>query len=223
MTGLDKITSKILADANADAQRTLDEAAAQCRSIEAELGERETAICTALNDEAEREANDIISRAKSSAALEKRNITMAVRSRLVDAAFERARARLLNPESRKEYVALLIQLTCSAFCEQIECERVNRELYGEDDMPEIDSYELILNASDRAKLGRDVINGVRNLLAGRVNHELVERLTLSDEEADIDGGVILRYGDVEINCSVGMILSGLRDELEAAVCAALFG
>lgn len=221
MTGLDKITSKILADANEDARRTLEAAEAQCRQIAAEHSERETAICSALNDEAEREANDVISRAKSSAALEKRNITMAARSRLVDAAFARARERLLG-QTRGDYTAFLARLTCSAFAEQVETERVNRELYGDDDMPEIECYELILNASDRAKLGRDVLGAVRNQLAGRVPRELVERLTLADEEANIEGGIILRYGNVEINCSVEMLLAGLRDELEAAVCGALF-
>ncbi len=222
MTGLDKITSKILSDANEDAARTLEAARAQCARLTAELEASSAQLCAALNDEAEREANDIISRAKSAAALEKRSITMAARSRLVDAAFARARERLLG-QSRGDYTALLTRLTCYAFCEQLETERVNRELYGDEDLPEIEVYELLLCAEDRAKLGRNVINDVRNMLAGRVDRETVERLRLADEDANIDGGIILRYGDVEINCSIDMLLSDMRDELEGAVCGVLFG
>ena len=221
MTGLDKITSGILSDARQDADRTIEAAEAQCRQINAEFEQRRTQLCAALGDEAEREANDIISRAKSSAAMEKRNIMMTARSRLVDAAFERAKNRLLGLPA-KEYTDLLTRLACSAFREQIQTERVNRELYGDDDMPVIEHYELILNSHDKVTCGRDVINNARNLLAGRVDRETVDKLKLSDSTADIDGGIILRYGDVEINCSVSMIMEGLRDELESAVCEVLF-
>lgn len=220
MTGLDKITSKILADAQDDARRTLETAEAQCARLREELDARREASCAALNSEAEREAQSIISRAKSAAALEKRAITTAARSRLVDAAYARARERLLG-QSRGDYTAFLVQLTCYAFCEQLETERVNRELYGEAET-EADCYELRLCAEDRAKLGRNVINDVRNRLAGRVDRETVERLHLSEDDAPIDGGIILRYGDVELNCSIDMLLGSLRDETEAAVCAALF-
>ncbi len=58
--------------------------------------------------------------------------------------------------------------------------------------------------------------------AQRVIHESSADIILSDTDALIEGGFILRRGDVEINCSLELIISGLRDTLESEVYKALF-
>lgn len=219
MIGLEKITSKIIADAQADAEKTLEVAASQCAELEAEYKQRAEAQRAVLHEEAEREAGNIISRAKATAAMDKRNIMMTAHSRLVDDAFAQAKADIFAMSDR-EYVNLLTLLLASAFRDQTDTEQVNRELYGEDDAPE--TYEMILNDHDRARYGKDVLGGVKNMLAGKVSRAVLDRLTLSERTAPIEGGVILRYGDVEINCSVEMLLGAMRDELEADVCRILF-
>lgn len=47
-------------------------------------------------------------------------------------------------------------------------------------------------------------------------------ITLSANDADIEGGFILRRGDIETNCSVGLIVAGLRYTLESEVYKTLF-
>ena len=42
------------------------------------------------------------------------------------------------------------------------------------------------------------------------------------DAAAIDGGLILRYGDIESNCSLELLFAGLRRELEGEVSHALF-
>ena len=51
---------------------------------------------------------------------------------------------------------------------------------------------------------------------------IMEKLRLSNEIANIDGGLILRYGSVETNCSISALLAGMRRELEPKISAILF-
>ena len=52
--------------------------------------------------------------------------------------------------------------------------------------------------------------------------DLPSRVKLADDVANIDGGLILRAGSVEINSSVDTIFSYLRPRLEAEVIKILF-
>jgi V/A-type H+/Na+-transporting ATPase subunit E len=47
-------------------------------------------------------------------------------------------------------------------------------------------------------------------------------ITLSDNDIDIGGGFILSCGDIETNCSVELIIAGLRGMLESEVYKTLF-
>ena len=48
-------------------------------------------------------------------------------------------------------------------------------------------------------------------------------VTVSDTPADINGGFILRYGDIIINCELSAVMREKRDEITDAVNTALFG
>ena len=50
----------------------------------------------------------------------------------------------------------------------------------------------------------------------------IERLVLSKNTLNMDGGAVLRYGDVESNCSFEMLFGQLHRELETEVAGALF-
>lgn len=49
------------------------------------------------------------------------------------------------------------------------------------------------------------------------------QLTLSAETRPIRGGVVLKNGLIETNCSLGTLVDGLRPELSGKVAARLFG
>lgn len=76
--------------------------------------------------------------------------------------------------------------------------------------------ELLLNSRDLKRLPPDFINSVnRDLNSGK--------LTVCPENADIDGGFILKYGDIEINCSFSAIASSKSDRLKDSAAKVLFG
>ena len=52
--------------------------------------------------------------------------------------------------------------------------------------------------------------------------DIPERVKLSADTVNIDGGLVLRRGNVEINNSIEAIFSHLRPKLEAEVAKILF-
>ena len=72
--------------------------------------------------------------------------------------------------------------------------------------------EMLLSTRD---LSRDKGDFVKKLEALSV--------TLSDTPADINGGFILKYGDIIINCELSAVMREKRDEITDKLNTALFG
>ena len=221
MNGLEKITDKILAEAGAESQKILAEAEEECARIKATYAEKAQAIRLRVADEAEREGIDLVSRSKNGAATQKRNALLRVRGELVDETFDMT-LTALRSQSGEKYTEMLTGLLCAAFLEQMEAEITGRTLYGEEDAIAPERYEVLFNSSDRDRYGAAVLAGARLKLAAKVDAEKLEMLTLSDQTVNIDGGLILRCGEVESNCSLSLLFADLRRELEAEVSRALF-
>lgn len=72
--------------------------------------------------------------------------------------------------------------------------------------------EMLLSARDLSRDKGDFVKALEEL-----------SVTLSDTPADINGGFILRYGDIIINCELSAVVREKRDEITDAVNTALFG
>ena len=221
MIGTKRITDKIINDAEADAEAKLDSAKAECEKIRADYESRAGELRERMLTEAEVEAEQRIRRAKSAAAIEKQNAILSAKSEAVCAAFDTALAEIsaMKPE---KYRDLLVKLIESAIINQINAEAFERENYGDEELAVGEYYEIMLNKSDRAAHGSAVIEGVRRASIGRLDMSVLEKLKLSEKTVNIDGGVVIKYGDMEINCSLSMIFSRLREELEGEVYKILF-
>ena len=80
--------------------------------------------------------------------------------------------------------------------------------------------ELLLNAKDLKRFGQDLCDEINAKLkeAGRP-----AKLTLGKKPADIDGGLKLKDGSIETNCSVSTLIAASKDALVPQVAAMLFG
>ena len=220
MTGLSKITDKILAEARAYADEKLASADERCAEIEAEYAEKENKLRQQISEDARREAADIVQKAKSGEAMMRRNTVLEAKGALVDEAFDIAKKQLLElPDER--YLELLVMLLTATVKEQAEAEAASLELYGEDDAPKAERYEVILNARDKARCGEKLIEQTVERI-GTTHADIVSRMVLAENTANIDGGLIMRFGDMEINCSVKTLFEQIRPELEAQVSRKLF-
>lgn len=221
VNGLEKMKEKILEEARADAAKTVADAQTQADAVKASYDAKIEAMRAETNDRATREVKSILNRAESSAEALKRNTVLSMRGSMIDEAFREALAEI-RQMPREEYLALLTSLLATALAEQIEAERVSLELYGEPEEPLPTTYEILLNAEDRAAYGSELIDSVRRSVVNKIPLEAVKKLVLSDKTAPIDGGLVLKYGDIEINCSIAMIFSQIRPGLEAEIEQVLF-
>ena len=220
MTGLEKITSRIIADANARARDIMDEATEQSFDIRAQNLADAQATQDRLIAEAEKEGEALVIRAKSSAAMTRRNTELAAKSEMIERAFAKAKQELYDMD-RERYGALLLSLLCKTLNAQRESERDSMRLYGEDIAPAC--YELLLCARDHADIAQPLMNGARLAAAsGKIPADMAAKLHLCSEPVNIDGGLVLRCGDIETNCAFSMMLAAIRPELEPRVQQILY-
>ncbi len=220
MTGLKKIIARILDDANAQAQEILDEATEKSIEVRAKNLADAQAAQDKLIAEAEKEGEALVVRAKSSAAMARRNIELSAKSEMIDRAFDRAMQEIYEMD-RAEYADLLLSLLCKILNAQRNSERESMRLYNECIAP--DYYELMLNARDSGDVASRIISGVRTAAAtGRIPADMPAKVRLWSTPIEIDGGFVLRCGDVETNCSLSMILAALRPRLEPRIQQILY-
>ena len=221
MTGLSKITDKILDEARAEASARLAEADAECERINEEYAQKAKKIEEDANNNAKNEAAEMIFRAKAAEKNLKRNIISNMQGEMIDRTFSVARDELCGLADA-ERLELLTKLLCAALTSEWEAEQSRADIYGqeEDEQPRI--YEILLNAKDRKSLGDGLVNNFRRKIVGRDYGDIPSRVVLSSETVDIEGGLIIRVGAIEINCSVETIIEHLRPQLEAQVSKILF-
>ena len=217
MKGLDKIIARIESDAEKECEEMLAAASGEAERIKAEydgkIAEAEYAERT------EREAEAVITRAKSSAAMTRRNIISGQKSRGVDMAYEEAHRQLLDMP-RDEYASLLIVLAVSAIRSHATKAEERKTQYGED-IGAV-KYELVFNPRDREEFGEAIVLTIKNNYKRAVGADAAKRVVLADGCADIDGGVIVRAGAVEENCSLSLLLESLRETLDPVVYKTLY-
>ena len=219
MTGLDKIIERILADAKENARMILEAAQKDCRAAAEEHAARAEARRDEIIAKAEAECEAIVAGAKSAAATTARGIMLTKRAELIDRAFDEAKKELRSTAFGK-YPELLAALLTSALLEEARTADATAQ-YG-DEATEFDTYEVIFNAEDRAAYGEAVVEGVRRDVQRHIGAERAAKLTLCAQTANIDGGVILRYGNIEANCSLSMLMAQMRKDLEGKVARTLF-
>lgn len=219
MTGLDKITAKIISDAEARAARIISAADDECAKIRAVHTEATDNDIRRLDEIAERDCEAIIERARSSAESVKRDVLVKTKSEIIEEAYTAAFREIRNlPDA--EYLDMLVGMLKSAIVRQLELERQNLELYGEEPLAEC--YEVLLNPRDRERFGKSLISTLNRKVVGKLKLSDIEKIKLSPDTANISGGLILRAGEIETNCSFEMLFEQVRRETEQKVSAVLF-
>lgn len=199
MNGIEKITDRIEEDVQREIDALLSEARNQAATIRADYEAKAKAETESILKKGEQAAAQREERLGSVAQLEARKLTLALKQEMVEAAFDRALAKLTGLPDEK-YIALLAQLAVSS-------SRTGREA-------------VILSQKDRARFGKQVVTAANDLLskAGKPG-----TLTLAEETRSMAGGLILRAGKVETNCSFEVLIHLQREAIAAEVAGVLFG
>ena len=195
MNGLEKITQRIAAEANAECMSVAAEGNKRCAAIQAEFEEKAKAAYEAAVAKGRQEIEAQVQRQERTVRLDVKKELLGLKQDLVGTAFLMAREKLLDMP-REEYVKFLAALAAEA----------------------ASGGEEVLLAEKDAARGAEVVEKANAALASAGK----KALSLSAETRSIAGGLILRAGDVEINCSIDTLLSLKREELAAQVAGILF-
>ena len=192
MKGTEKIIAHIEADAQAQADTVLGEARQRCEAIKARFDDKAARLYSDRIREGVKACQDQEDSALRISRMEARKSVLSVKQEMVEKSFDLAVQQIVALPDEK-YTAFLANLVKKAG-------------------PAGDE-EIILNAADRTRVGEALIMAVNADGA---------KMKLSDETRDIKGGLILRRGSIETNCSVELLVELCRGELSAKLADVLF-
>ena len=198
MNGIEKITAHIAADSQAEVLAIRAASDEKCAEIRADSERRAQAEYWKVVSEGAKETEQRSLRVARTAKLEAKKSILSMKQQAVSSAFERAKEKIVSlPE--QDYVGFLAHQAAQAV------------MTGEE--------ELVMGEDDRARCGAKVVKAA--------NEQLVKlgrpaNLTLSAITRPMSGGLILKQGDIEVNCTVDTLLELSRGELAAQVAEVLF-
>jgi V/A-type H+-transporting ATPase subunit E len=198
MIGMERIKAKILEDSNAKASQIEEKAKLEAGVIIDEATKEAEKKRNEIISKAEAESMEIYRRLLAVADLDGRKELLRAKRDVVENAFASAMAKLAElPDS--EYQKLIEKMV------------VRSAANG--------CGEVILCANDAGRIDGDFIQNINRSLseagiAGSVN--------LSDERINAAGGVVVRYGDMEVNNTFEILFEMLRPQLENDVVKILF-
>lgn len=231
MDGIEKITAKIAADAQAEADALTAQARREAEEITAGYQAKAADLKQELEAKGKKAAAEREERMASVAQLERRKEELAAKQALLDRAFDRAEEKLCSLKDA-EYIRLLAGLIAEA-------STTGRE-------------EVVFSPADRARVGEAAVKKANELLARKAGTQppesrkgsgkldaIVEKvgkavtaaasakgaapLTLAEDTRPMKGGFILREGKVEVNCAFETLVRLQRTEMAGQVAKVLFG
>ncbi len=193
MTGTEKIIAHIEQDAREQAEAILTAAKEKCAEIQKQYEEKASKLYTDRIRDGVKACQDREDGALRIARMEARKSILGVKQDMVTKSFEQAQKTIIGLPQEK-YTAFLAQLVKEA------------STAGDE--------EIILNARDREAIGQALLKAVN---AAGAKHSLAK------ETGDMAGGLILRRGNVETNCSVELLVEMSKSELSGKLAELLFG
>ena len=192
MNGLENMTQKILGEAKRYAEEQKKSSDLKVDEILLDYKAQADALSSEAADAAKKEAEITISRAKGQAALTVRNELLRAKREIIDSVFSMACDALVGLP-REDYLDLL-------------CRLVQKYQTG--------PAEIILNERDAKELGSDLL---KKVVINKLLNIDISMVKISKTYGSFKGGLILRQGDIDTNCTVEVLCEGLRHELEPEV------
>lgn len=186
MAGLDKILEDIRSESAQAVASVMDAAQAERDRALAEAQKEADARTGKILARAKDQADDLIARADSAAQLQRRRMILETKQDLIASVIGQAKQAILDlPDS--DYFELILKLISS------------------NALPR--DGEVCFSRKDFSRLPKD--------FAAKLVAALPEgaKLNVSRDEAQIDGGFILKYGGVEQNLSIGEIFEEKKDRM----------
>ena len=190
---LEHIVQKITADADEHVADVIGKAMEEAKAITLEYEATAEKEYNQIVDSAYEKANEVVHRANAQGVKEKRINIITAKWEYLDKVFSSA-----------------VQLMC-----ELPADVQVRFLAGLIQKYQRSEAELIFNATDRERVGHDVVS-VINSTPGSL------KVTLSETTGNFVGGLILKEANVEANLTYETIIASEREQLEDEISAILF-
>lgn len=195
MNGIEKITQRIEADAQAEIDRILSEAREEADQITGRYKAQAEAEAASLAARNEKSAVEREERLVSVAQMEARKVSLAAKQEMVEQAFRLALDKLCAmPEG--DYIAAAAKLLAEAAPDG--------------------KGAAVFSEQDRKRIGQKAVDAANAQLGEK------GKLTLSQETRDIRGGFILVNGSVEVNCTFETLVRLQKGAMSGEVAKLLF-
>lgn len=192
MNGIEKITTRIEAAAQAEVDRILTEAGTEAAEIAAKFQAQADAEAAELAAKNARIADERAERLVSAAQMDARKVQLAAKQEMLEKAFALALEKLCAMPA-EQYTAVLADLLVKA------------SVSGKE--------EVVFSAKDK-EVGKAAVE--------KANAASGKQLKLSDETQNILGGFILKDQSVEVNCTFETLVRLQKTESAGAVAKMLF-
>lgn len=197
MTGLDKILKQIEEEAAANAAKEIASANEKVSEILASAKEEADKKCAAIAEQSKIDVKSALSRAESAANLCEKKMILKAKQEIISDVIEKSKNTLIQLPN-DEYFNTIIKMV----------EKYSLDKDG----------QILFNKSDIKRIPEKFDDTIKDALKEKTN----ANLTIGEYSDNIDGGFILAYGEIEINCSFESLFLSARERLQDKVCEVLF-
>ncbi len=220
MTGFDKLTEKIINDANKTAEDILLDANAEIARIEAEYAEKKENAHNEILTEALGKAETLKSSVRTRVDNEYNAIIKKHQDAMIADVVEAAANEIVSFKEEK-YISFMAGLLAKVLISRIAYEKKHFDAYGENISP--DKYVLVLRKKDRDALGEKIIAAMRRATVGKIPANVLDKVVLSSKTASMKGGFILEAGELSIDVSMDALIEHTIIEAREDIAQMLFG
>ncbi len=193
MTGLDKILAQIQSDTYIVCEDIKNKSDIKCDDIIENAQRRANEIKNEGSTKSQKVKEDILIRAQSSAELKRHSVMLAAKREIISSALESAQNYLCELPDEQYFV--LIYKMIAKYSEPYE-------------------GEICFSSNDIKRLPADFFSNLSECSKGK--------LIVSETPVKINGGFIIRYGAIEVNCSFDSMFSSSFEQFSDAVSKLLF-
>ena len=198
MNGIERLSQRLIDDAEAKIAEIDADTAEKCGAILDDFRRQAKEAYDARMPEGAAERETRMQRLGSTAEMEAKKSILAFKQEMIGKVFDTAVEKLVSMP-KEQYVQFLASLAAKAATQGTE--------------------ELVFNAKDAEAVGKETVKAANALLKAK---GLPGALKLSDQTRDIPGGLIVRQGNIEVNCAADTLVQLNRSELATQVAEILF-
>lgn len=197
MTGLEKIVKHIEEESSSNVQELISKANETASQIIADAQKECEKIKTQLKDKSDAEELAYLQRAESAASLQKKKMILSAKQQMIGEVLEKAKDSLVNLADDDYFQTILKMLP--------------KHVLGMDG-------EIVFSKKDHERLPNQFVTKINEVISNVQG----ATLKISDQVAQIEGGFLLKYGDIEENCSFEALIAMDKDNLQDNLNTLLF-